>query len=170
MTLKPQPFQFLDRGLSEEFVRSPLPVLDLREIAAEKIAAFWRRRKARDLYDLEYLGKVLQAEFDGPTLASLAALKIYFDVVDEGLGRPPTEIEQVFQCMVKEVEGLEDLGYFGARSADPKSLLTCCAQRYGALFEIEDELRRIVSTSSSRDRYHALKLKAALLEQLISNS
>ena len=38
------PFEFLDRGLRQTLT-SPLPILDLREIAAEKIAAFWRRRQ-----------------------------------------------------------------------------------------------------------------------------
>ncbi len=45
--LAPQSFPLLDRGL--EFARASLPVLDPREMAAEKIAAFWRRRAARDL-------------------------------------------------------------------------------------------------------------------------
>jgi len=53
----PQPFPFLDRGVAPEFTRAPLPVLDAREMAAEKIAAFWRRHMARDLYDLEHLGQ-----------------------------------------------------------------------------------------------------------------
>ena len=168
--MKPQSFPFLDSGLNGEFERPSLPILDPREIVAEKIAAFWRRRKARDLYDLEHLGKVLQSSFDGPPIAALAALKIYFDVVDEGLGRPPTEIEQVFQCAIKEVEGVNDLGHFGAKSADPTGLLTSCTQRYGALCRIEDELKRMVSTCSPRDRYQALKLKETLIEGLASST
>ncbi len=56
-----------------EFARAPLPVLDPHEMAAEKIAAFWRCQAACDLYDLDHLGRVLQADFDGPAIAELAA-------------------------------------------------------------------------------------------------
>lgn len=82
-TREPMPFEFLDRGLVPEFNRTSLPILDLREIAAEKMAPFWRRRMARDLYDLEHLGRSLQANFYGEAIASLGLLKIYFDVVDD---------------------------------------------------------------------------------------
>ncbi len=35
-----RPFPFLNRGMAPEFTRAPLPVLDVREMAAGKIAAF----------------------------------------------------------------------------------------------------------------------------------
>ncbi len=97
-----------------ELARAPLPVPDPREMAAEKIAAFWRRRAARDLYDLDHLAQVLQAGFDGSAIAELAALKIYADVALEGLGHAPDWIGAVFAVRPAEVRGADDLGRFRA--------------------------------------------------------
>ncbi len=162
----PEPFEFLDRGLASDFPRSSLPILDLREIAAEKIAAFWRRRKARDLYDLEHLGRALQTEFDGATIASLAALKVYFDVVDEGLGRHPADIQEIFGCTAKQIEGVDDLGRFQAKTTDTTVLLAQCTQRHAALCRVDQEILRVTTTGSQRDRYRALDLRDSLVCRL----
>ncbi|MGH9892589.1 MAG: nucleotidyl transferase AbiEii/AbiGii toxin family protein, partial [bacterium] len=81
--VEPQPFEFLDRGLQPEFKRSKLPILDPREIGAEKIAAFTRRRHARDLYDLDQLLASRRGLSSSEEILNMAGLKIYFDVVDE---------------------------------------------------------------------------------------
>ncbi len=154
----PQPFDFLDRGLIPEFQRAPLPVLDPREMAAEKIAAFWRRHAARDLYDLDHLGQVLQVDFDGPSIAELAALKIYFDVMDEGLGSLPDRLDQVFGGPVDIVVGATDLGRFGAADTDITSLLTRCARRYAALAGLAGEAAQLVTMGTARDRRRAVRL------------
>lgn len=161
------PFEFLDRGLAPEFARSPLPILDLREIVAEKIAAFWRRRKARDLYDLEHLGRVLQADFDGPGIATLAALKIFFDVVDEGLGHPLIALNEVFNLPATAITGVDDLGYFRAGTVSVARLLAQCAQRYAALIALEGDLARLITTCNQRDRWNALQLKDEMVARLI---
>lgn len=166
---KPMPFEYLDQGLRREFTRSPLPLPDIRELAAEKIAAFWRRRHARDLYDLEHLGRVLQPRFDGTTIAALAALKIFFDVVDEGLGCPPSGVEDVFACAANEVVGASDLGRFRAAVTDVRPLLARCAQRYSVLPKLEEELHRIVTTCGRRDRFRALALRDSLISHLASS-
>ena len=162
----PQPFEFLDRGLAPEFKRAALPVLDPREMAAEKIAAFWRRSRARDLYDLEHLGRVLQATFDGPGIAALAALKIYFDVVDEGLGRPPATLGEVFGRPGSVVTGAEDLGRLHASAPDIDYLLAQCAQRYAALTSLEGTVARLATTCNPRDRRQALQEKAEVVARL----
>lgn len=162
----PLPFEFLDRGLASDFTRAPLPILDTREIAAEKIAAFWRRRMARDLYDLEHLGRVLQADFDGPAIAEIAALKIYFDVVDEGLGRLPGALSEIFSRRATDVTGADDLGRFRAALTDVKQLLARCAQRYQALADLDGEFERLATTGSPRDRNMALTMKDTLVARL----
>jgi predicted nucleotidyltransferase component of viral defense system len=126
-------FQFLDRALAEEFPRLSVPLLDPREIAAEEIAAFWRRRKARDLYDLVHLGSILQAQFNERAISSLAMLKFYFDVVDEGISNPLASTQEVFSIAPRYVEGATDLGNLRAKTTDIPSLLSQCASRYGAL-------------------------------------
>lgn len=152
---EPMPFEFLDRGLGGEFVRAPLPILDPREIAAEKIAAFWRRRMARDLYDLEHLGRALQADFEGEAIASLGLLKIYFDVVDDGVGRPLPGPGVLFGCRLADVQGRDDLGHLRADVADVGQLLSRCRQRYRALETIDAELAEIVAECNPRDRRNA---------------
>lgn len=141
--------------------------MDLREIAAEKIAAFWRRHKARDLYDLEHLGRVLQHAFDGPAIGELAALKIYFDVVDEGLGQAPSDLVAILGCRPGEVEGIGDLGRFRAGVLNVERLLGSCALRYGALSEVHGEILRLATTCSPRDRHRALDLRGSLVTRLV---
>lgn len=160
------PFELLDRGLAPEFVRRALPILDLREIAAEKIAAFWRRRKARDLYDLEHLGRALQTDFDGPAIAALAALKIYFDVVDEGLGRLLTALDAIFNLSPAEVSGADDLGYFRVATVDVAQLLVQCAHRYAVFGGVDGEIARLVTTCNQRDLWTAQQLKDEVVAQL----
>jgi uncharacterized protein len=165
-SLPPQPFAALDRGLAPDFARAPLPILDAREVTAEKIAAFWRRRAARDLYDLEHLGRVLQASFDGPGVAALAALKIYFDVVDEGLGRAPQSLDDVFGCPITAVVGQADLGQLHAKGPTALDLLAQCQRRYAALTSLPGEYVRLVTTCSARDHRQAERARETLLEHL----
>jgi predicted nucleotidyltransferase component of viral defense system len=166
----PLPFEYLDRGLVSDFTRAPLPVLDVREIAAEKIAAFRRRRKARDLYDLEHLGRALQADFDGPGIAALAALKIYFDVVDEGLGPPPASLAEIFAIPARAVSGTEDLGHLRAAETDVPRLLAVCAQRYAALATLEGGYAALATAGTPRDRWQAIQLRDELVTTLTGAS
>jgi hypothetical protein len=160
------PFEYLDRGLAPDFTRAPLPVLDVREIAAEKIAAFRRRRKARDLYDLEHLGRALQTEFDGPGIAALAALKIYFDVVEEGLGPLPASLAEIFAIPANAVSGIEDLGHLHAVETDVPRLLAICAQRYAALATLGGRYAQLATTGTPRDRWQAIQLRDELITTL----
>jgi hypothetical protein len=162
----PQPFEYLDRGLDGEFRRSRLPVLDPREITAEKIAAFWRRHFARDLYDLEHLGRVTQTERVDRDVAELAALKIYFDVVDERLSKPPEALGAIFACAPADVKGAEDLGRFQASVTDASTLLGRCARRYAALAELRGDIGQIAAVCSPRDRHRALELRNQLIARL----
>ena len=154
----PQPFPLLDRALLPEFTRAPLPILDPREMAAEKIAAFWRRRAARDLYDLDHLGQVLQATFDGPAIAALAALKIYADVALEGLGHAPEAMGIVFAVRPAEVRGADDLGRFRAAETDVAGLLDRCRRRYDALREPLGEAGWLAQHGTARDQRRAREL------------
>lgn len=160
----PRQFPLLDRGL--EFERMPLPVLDPREMAAEKIAAFWRRRAARDLYDLDHLGQVLQAGFDGPAIAELAALKIYFDVAIEGLGHAPDWLDRIFAVRLVDVRGADDLGRFRAVEVDVAPLLARCAERYSALRDLTGEAGRLATHGTVRDRWRALDLAGEVAARL----
>ncbi len=109
---------------------------------------------------------MLQADFDGPGIAALAALKIYFDVVDEGLGQPPTTLAEVFGRAAGDVTGTDDLGHFCATTTDVNRLLSQSNRRYAALAELEGEPARLATTGSPRDRRLALELRDALVTRL----
>ncbi len=167
---EPMPFQFLDLGLQPEFTRSRLPVLDIREIAAEKIAAFWRRRMARDLYDLEHLGRIMQSDFDGGSLSRLAALKIYFDVIEDRSGSKPVSTPSaIFGQSQTDVIGQHDLGHFGAATVDVAALLAHCRTRYGAMASLPIEMAQLLVTCSPRDRQYATRLRATLVSELTAS-
>jgi uncharacterized protein len=165
----PQPFEFLDRGLAPEFARAALPIPDPREMAAEKIAAFWRRSNARDLYDLAHLGRIMQSTFDGEGIAALAALKIYFDVVDERLGAPPSSLSDIFSRPPGDVRGADDLGRLHTLAFDPTHALAQCAQRYKALAGLDAEVARLATTCNPRDRHAAQQARDALVARLAAN-
>ncbi|MGH9897142.1 MAG: nucleotidyl transferase AbiEii/AbiGii toxin family protein, partial [bacterium] len=121
--VRPRPFEFLDRGLEPDFERAPLPILDPREIAAEKVAAFSRRRPARDLYDLD---QMLARQRWLPSFAQildLAGLKIYLDVVDEAQGTAVARLSQLFDVGPDEILGREDLGRLSTGSPDFEDML-----------------------------------------------
>lgn len=163
----PVPFPFLDQGLEAEFRRSALPVLDIREIAAEKIAAFWRRRMARDLYDLEHLGRIVQSDFDGLLLARLAALKIYFDVVEGTCPRGPVSSPSaIFGLSETDVVGQDDLGRFGARTITVIPMLAQCRSRYRAIESLPAEIAHLLTTCRPQDQYQAHRRREELIAGL----
>ncbi len=163
----PKPFLPLDQGL--EFQRSPLPIIDLREIAAEKLAAFSRRRHARDLYDLEHLGRLLVPRVNFADIAELAALKIYFDVVEERLPHPIDAIANLFDEN-RSIAGVEDLGLLRASTTDPKALLVKCASRYSALGAMDDELVKLVANPSRRDLPPVMRRRGNVVARLTSST
>lgn len=170
----PKPFEYLDKGLASEYPRASLPVLDLREMAAEKIAAFWRRRHARDLYDLDHLATVMQAAGVVADVCTLAALKIYADIVEEDIeSRPLTDPAAVFGCAPADVRGAEDLGTFRAPVTDVQTLLTNCRQRYALLATLagrSPEIARLAARCSRGDVHQVLRLREVLVDRLALTS
>lgn len=166
--IQPRPFEALDRGLddSKDFTRTIIPIVDPREIAAEKMAAFWRRRAARDLYDLEHLGRALQASFDGEAICTLGVLKIYFDVVDEKLGRPLPQPDEILACSTRDVQGQEDLGHLRSSITDLEDLLHRCRQRYRALGSADPEVGRLAMECNPRDRRNAVLVRDTLVKRM----
>lgn len=165
VTREPCPFEHLDRGLAAEFRRAQLAVLDIREIAAEKIAAFWRRRHARDVYDLGHLAQLLQTQ-RADDIAELAALKIYFDVTVEGLGHAPETLADVFSCQANEVRGADDLGELRASASDVAALLERCRQRYASFAQLIGTAAELATTCNARDTWRASQYRDQLTARL----
>lgn len=80
-----------------EFAPPPIPVPALEESLSEKLAAWRRRRKLRDLSDLDVFGR---GSLNEPLVRRLLVLKVWHDVVVDGLGaRPFDPAEIVAQSM-----------------------------------------------------------------------
>lgn len=78
-----------------EFPPVRTPIMALEESLAEKLAAFRRRALVRDLYDL---GLFHTGSFNENLVRELTYLKVFMDVVEEGLGVGPFEpIEDILR-------------------------------------------------------------------------
>ena len=69
-----------------------VPAPELEESLSEKLAAWRRRRKLRNLYDLNLYGR---GSLNEPLIRSLLALKVWHDVVDDGLGAKPFDPAEI---------------------------------------------------------------------------
>ncbi len=90
-------------------------------------------------------------------IAMLAALKIYFDVVEEGSGCPLPAPGDIFSLPGDAIMGADDLGHFRASTVDVAQLLSQCAQRYAAITELGGDLLQLVTTCNQRDHWRALQ-------------
>jgi predicted nucleotidyltransferase component of viral defense system len=70
-----------------EFTPPAIPAPALEESLAEKLAAWRRRRKLGDLYDLDLFG---HGALNETLIRRLLVLKVWHDVVDDGLGQRPS--------------------------------------------------------------------------------
>jgi hypothetical protein len=109
---------------------------------------------------------VTQTERVDQDVAELAALKIYFDVVDERLGKPPQSLGSILDCTPAEVRGAEDLGRFQASVAGVPVLLAQLARRYEALADLQGDIADVAGTCSPRDRHRAGELRDRLVARL----
>ena len=93
------------------FDLAPVPTARLEEVIAEKLARFRRASLARDLYDLAWL---TSRPFDEPLVRRLTVLKVWCDVVDDGLGKRPFDAEDIVRPRSKDEFQPEAIGYLTA--------------------------------------------------------
>jgi predicted nucleotidyltransferase component of viral defense system len=92
-----------------EFKPVKVPVMVLEESLAEKLAAFRRRALLRDLYDLALFHT---GAFDEDIVRRFTFLKVFIDVVEDGLGSGPFEPDQDILLPRGETAFLpEDIGF-----------------------------------------------------------
>jgi hypothetical protein len=75
-----------------EFTLPAIPARALEESLSEKLAAWRRRRKLRDLYDLNLFSR---GSLNEPLIRRLLVLKVWHDVVDDGLGAKPFDPAEI---------------------------------------------------------------------------
>jgi predicted nucleotidyltransferase component of viral defense system len=140
-----------------EFAPPPIPVPALEEALAEKLAAWRRRHKLRDLYDLDFFGRGVVNE---PLVRRILLLKVWHDVVDEGLGDRPFDPSEVTQAIDVRQLPPEDIGLLAPLVA-PATWLTNVRTRYAFVTRL-DAVETQVARCNIADRY----LVTQLVEEL----
>jgi len=140
-----------------EFLLPALPVPALEEALAEKLAAWRRRRKIRDLYDLYWFG---QGVFNEALVRRVLVLKVWHDVVDDGLGSAPFDSSVIVEDF--DVEGLppEDIGLL-TKPVERRRWLEAMRVRYLFVTEL-DTTEREVAQCNPGHRWKVQQLTKAL--------
>lgn len=142
-----------------EFAIPPISTPALEESLSEKLAAWRRRRKIRDLYDLDLFGR---GGLDERLIRRLLVLKVWHDVVDDGLGTRPFDPGEIVANLDIRRLPPEDIGLL-TQPVDPAAWLAYVRRRYGFVTELDD-VERWVATCNPGDRYAVSKLVRELQE------
>jgi hypothetical protein len=138
-----------------EFTVPAIPAPALEESLSEKLAAWRRRRKLRDLYDLDLFGR---GSLNEPLIRRLLVLKVWHDVVDDGLGAKPFDPSEI----VANIDPLrlppEDIGLL-TQPVDPVTWLARVRFRYAFVIPL-DEVEKRVARCNPGDRYEVSQLVA----------
>jgi predicted nucleotidyltransferase component of viral defense system len=140
-----------------EFTPPAIPAPALEESLAEKLAAWRRRHKLRDLYDLDLFG---QGALDEPQIRRLLVLKVWHDVVDDGLGQRPFDPSEIVADVDTKSLPPEDIGLL-TRPVEPETWLSNVRARYTFLTALDDAEQRVARCSPG-DRYEVSQLVLAL--------
>lgn len=117
-----------------DFELPSIPAATVEEVIAEKLARYRRTSLARDLYDLAWLAN---RSFDEARVRTLTALKIWCDVVDDGLGDAPFDPEQVLRARAEAEFRPEAIGYL-TTPVDVPGWVEVVSQRYAFLREMTE--------------------------------
>lgn len=140
-----------------EFRLPAIPSPAFEEALAEKLAAWRRRRKLRDLYDLDLFGK---GTLNEPLIRRLLVLKVWHDVVDDGLGARPFDPAEIVADIDPRRLPSEDIGLL-AQPVDPVMWLARVRARYAFVTQV-DEVEQRVARCNPGDRFEVSQVVAAL--------
>jgi predicted nucleotidyltransferase component of viral defense system len=140
-----------------EFDPPAIPAPALEESLAEKLAAWRRRRKLRDLYDLDLFGR---GALDESLIRRLLVLKVWHDVVDDGLGVRPFDPAEIVADIDPRSLASEDIGLL-TRPVDVQGWLTRVRARYVFVTALDDVERRVARCNQG-DRYEVSQLVLAV--------
>ena len=140
-----------------DFAPSALPVPAVVEAIAEKLAAWRRRRKMRDLYDLFWLGS---RAIDEALVRRLFVLKVWHDVVHDGLGSAPVVRGEITADIDLARLPHEDIGLL-TQPVEPAKWLAFVRDRYRFVDEVNEDEERVALCLRS-DEYFVSQLVADL--------
>ncbi|MDA8285820.1 MAG: nucleotidyl transferase AbiEii/AbiGii toxin family protein [Actinomycetota bacterium] len=136
-----------------EFSLPAIPAPALEESLSEKLAAWRRRRKIRDLYDLDLFGRGALNEV---LIRRLLTLKVWHDVVDDGLGARPFDPGEIVADIDIRRMPPEDIGLL-TQPVEPAVWLARVRDRYAFVTDLDGEEAWIVACNPG-DRYAVSKL------------
>jgi uncharacterized protein len=140
-----------------EFTPPAIPAPTLEESLAEKLAAWRRRRKLRDLYDLDLFGR---GALNETLIRRLLVLKVWHDVVDDGLGQRPFDPSEIVADVDAKSLPPEDIGLL-TRPVEPETWLINVRTRYAFVTAL-DNIEQRVARCNPGDRYEVSQLVLAL--------
>jgi uncharacterized protein len=140
-----------------EFSMPAIPTPALEESLSEKLAAWRRRRKIRDLYDLFLFGR---GGLNEALIRRLLVLKVWHDVVDDGLGTRPFDPAAIVADIDIRRLPPEDIGLL-TRPVEPAAWLAKVRERYAFVTDLDEEEQRIAACNP-RDRYIVSKFVEAV--------
>lgn len=140
-----------------EFMLPPIPTPKLEEALAEKLAAWRRRRKVRDLYDLHLFGRGVLNE---DLIRRLLVLKVWHDVVQDDLGNKPFDPAEIVDDLDHRKLPPEDIGLL-AGEVDIPGWLAAVRSRYEFLCDLGSVERRIARCNAG-DEYEVRRVVEAL--------
>lgn len=142
-----------------EFSMPPIPTPAIEESIAEKLAAWRRRHKMRDLYDLALFGR---GSLNESLIRRLLFLKIWHDVVDDGLGSRPFDPSEIVASIDLRLMPSEDIGLL-TQPVTPTKWLAAVQARYRFVTALDQD-ERTVAACDPRDRFFVSKVIAQLAE------
>ncbi|HUP15909.1 MAG TPA: nucleotidyl transferase AbiEii/AbiGii toxin family protein [Acidimicrobiia bacterium] len=137
-----------------EFMPVPLPVVTLDETIAEKLAAYRRRALLRDLYDLWWFTQ--QGAFDEALIRRLTYLKVYVDVVEEGIADGPFDAERDLFALVPADFPPEAIGLLSG-TPETETWLKRVNERFRFLADTTEEEAQL-QLCDPRDSYEVSQL------------
>lgn len=140
-----------------EFDLPTIPTPALEESLSEKLAAWRRRRKLRDLYDLQLFSS---GPLNESLVRRLLVLKVWHDVVDDQLGSRPFDPAEIIDAMDGRRLPPEDIGLL-TQPVEPLVWLHRVQTRYAFLVALNDEEKDIVACNPA-DRYAVSRMVEAL--------
>lgn len=131
-----------------EFELPAMPVPAAEEAIAEKLAAWRRRRKQRDLYDLHWFASTM---FDEALVRRLTVLKIWHDVVVDGLGTAPFDVRALVEATDTRRMPSEEIGLL-TRPIEPEVWTSRVASRFRFLVDLDDAEQTLVRCDRRDER------------------
>jgi predicted nucleotidyltransferase component of viral defense system len=131
-----------------DFEVPAVPAALPEEVISEKLARYRRASLARDLYDLAWFAS---RPFDEALVRRLTVLKVWHDVVDDGLGHAPFDAEQVLRQRDEREFQPEAIGYL-TTPVNIAGWVAAVVTRFAFLRDLDDFEQRVARCSRADER------------------